>query len=74
MKKHKKLYAAITLLIIVVLIFVVNNMKICSINSHEADYVFDLLQNEYNSEDVDICILDYDYVTGASWRVEKSTN
>lgn len=74
MKKHKKLYAAITLLIIVVLIFVVNNIKICSINSHEADYVFDLLQNEYNSENVDICILDYDYVTGASWRVEQSTN
>jgi len=74
MKKHKKLYAAITLLIIVVLIFVVNNIKICSINAHEADYVFDLLQNEYNFENVDICILDYDYVTGASWRVEQSTN
>ena len=74
MKKHKKLYAVITLLIIVVLIFVVNNIKICSVNSHEADYVFDLFQNEYNSENVDICILDYDYVTGASWRVEKSTN
>ncbi len=74
MKKHKKLYVAIILLIIVVLIFVVNSMKICSINSHEADHVFGLLQSEYNPENVDICILDYDYVTGASWRVEKSTN
>ncbi len=74
MKKHKKIYVAITLLIIVVLIFVVNNIKICSINSREADYVFGLLQSEYNPEKVDICILDYDYVTGASWRVEKSTN
>ena len=74
MKKHKKLYVVITLLIIVVLIFVVNNIKICSINSREADYVFGLLQSEHNPEKVDICILDYDYVTGASWRVEKSTN
>ena len=74
MKKHKKLYVAIILLIIVVSIFVVNNIKICSINSHEADYVFGLLQSEHNPEKVDICILDYDYVTGASWRVEKSTN
>ena len=74
MRKHKKLYVAVVLLIIVVLIFVVNNIKICLINSHEADYVFNLLQSEYNTENVDICILDYDYVTGASWRVEKSTN
>ena len=74
MKKNKKLYWATTLLIIVVLIFVVNNIKICSINSHDADYVFGLLQSEYNPENVDICILDYDYVTSASWRVEKSTN
>ena len=74
MKKYKKVYVALILLVIVVLFFVVNNIKICSINSHEADYVFDLLQSEYNPENVDICILDYDYVTGASWAVEKSTN
>ncbi len=74
MRKHKKLYVAVVLLIIVVLIFAVNNIKICLINSYEADYVFNLLQSEYNTENVDICILDYDYVTGASWKVEKSTN
>ena len=74
MKKYKKLYAAIPLLIIVVLFFVINNIKICSINSHEADYVYELIQDKYKTENVDVCILNYDYVTGASWRVEKSTN
>ncbi len=54
--------------------FVINNIKICSINPHEADYVYELIRDKYNSENVDICILDYDYVTGASWGVEKSTN
>ena len=33
------------ILIIVVLIFVVNNIKICSINPHEADYVYELIQD-----------------------------
>ena len=74
MKKHKKLYALIILVFIVVLIFVIDNIKICSINSHEADYVYELMQDKYKNKNVDICILDYDYVTGASWRVEKSTN
>ncbi len=74
MKKYKKLYAAIILFIIIIFLFVINCIKICSINSHEADYVYELLQSRYNTENVDICILDYDYVTGASWRVEKSTN
>ena len=74
MKKHKKLYALIILVFIVVLIFVIDNIKICSINSQEADYVYELMQDKYKNKNVDICILDYDYVTGASWRVEKSTN
>ena len=74
MKKHKKLYALIILVFIVVLIFVIDNIKICSINSHEADYVYELMQDKYKNKNVDICILDYDYVTGASWNVEKSTN
>ena len=74
MKKHKKLYALIILVFIVVLIFVIDNIKICSINSHEADYVYELMQDKYKNKNVDICLLDYDYVTGASWRVEKSTN
>ena len=74
MKKHKKLYALIILVFIVVLIFVIDNIKICSINSHEADYVYELMQDKYKNKNVDICILDYDYVTGASWSVEKSTN
>ena len=74
MKKHKKLYALIILVFIVVLIFVIDNIKICTINSHEADYVYELMQDKYKNKNVDICILDYDYVTGASWRVEKSTN
>ena len=74
MKKYKKVYVALILLVIVVLFFVVNNIKICSMYSREADYVFGLLQSEHNPEKVDICILDYDYVTGASWRVEESTN
>lgn len=74
MKKHKKLYALIILVIIVVLIFTIDNIKICSINSHESDYVYKLMQEKYNNKNVDICILDYDYVTGAGWRVEKSTN
>ena len=33
-----------------------------------------LIQDKYKTENVDVCILDYDYVTGASWGVEKSTN
>ena len=74
MKEHKKLYALIILVIIVVVIFIIDNIKLCSINSHEADYVYELMQDKYNDKNVDICILDYDYVTGASWRVERSTN
>ena len=74
MKKYKKFYVLLILFIIVVLFFVINNIKICSINSHEADYVYELIQDKYKNENVDVCILDYDYVTGASWRVEESTN
>lgn len=74
MKKYKKLYVTIIVLIIVLLGFDINSIKICSIYSREADYVFGMLQSEYNPENTDVCILDYDYVTGASWRVEHSTN
>ena len=74
MKKYKMFYVALILFIIVVLFFVINNIKICSINPHEADYVYELIQDKYKNENVDVCILDYDYVTGASWRVEESTN
>ena len=74
MKKYKMFYVALILFIIVVLFFVINNIKICSINPHEADYVYELIQDKYKNENVDVCILDYDYVTGASWGVEKSTN
>ena len=51
-----------------------DNIKICSINPHGADYVYEVIKNKYSTENVDICILDYDSVTGAGWRVEKSTN
>ena len=74
MKKYKIFYAALILVVIVVLFFVINNIKICSINPHEADYVYEFIQDKYKTENVDVCILDYDYVTGASWGVEKSTN
>ena len=74
MKKYKIFYVALILVVIVVLFFVINNIKICSINPHEADYVYELIQDKYKTENVDVCILDYDYVTGASWGVEKSTN
>ena len=74
MKKHKVLYMTISLLVIVILLFIINSIKIFSINSHETDYVYELLKSKYSTENVDICILDYDYVTGASWRVVKSTN
>ena len=70
-KKQKILYIAIILLIILLLL---NNIKIFSISSDLADSVYNIICCEYNPENVDICILDYCYVTGASWRVEKSTN
>ena len=74
MKRHKKLCVVITLLSITVLWFAVNNIKIFLINPHEAEHVYELFQSQYNTESNDICILDYDYVTGTGWRVEKSTN
>ncbi len=73
MKKHKKLYTVIILLVIVVLVFAINCIKICSIKP-DTDDVYKMFQDRYRSENVDICILDYDSVTGASWRVEQSTN
>lgn len=74
MKKRKFLYIAVIILTIVVSIVIIDNIKICSINSKDANDVYELLQSEFNIEEVDICILDYEYITGASWRVEKSTN
>jgi len=56
MKKYKKFYMALILLVIVVLFFVINNIKICSINPHEADYIYELIQDKYKSENVDKCV------------------
>ena len=74
MKKHKKQWVLIILLLMIVLSLIVNSIKLGLINSNAAEYVFGLFENKYNLENVDICILDYDYVTGASWRVDKATN
>lgn len=74
MKKYWKLYVVLIILVIVLLVYAINSIKICSIYSSDADYVFDMLQNTYNPENTDVCILNYDYVTGVGWKVEKSTN
>ena len=74
MKKRKKLYTAIVLLLVMILLVAVNCIKICSVNPHVAEDVYEWVLTQYNTEDVDICILDYQYVTGASWFVERSTN
>ncbi|MBR1970564.1 MAG: hypothetical protein IKA17_09445 [Clostridia bacterium] len=74
MKKHKKLYAIVILFVIIILMFLINEIKIFSVTPQDKDYVYELLKSKHDKEDVDICVLDYDYVTGASWRVEKSTN
>ena len=74
MKKRKVIYVIMLFLVATVLVLVVDNIKICSINPHKADYVYEVIKNKYSIENVDICILDYDSVTGAGWRVEKSTN
>lgn len=74
MKKRKTLYAVLILLIVFLSLIVINNIKICSVYPQDAEFVYKTLQDKYKSEDVDICILDYDYVTGAGWGVDASTN
>lgn len=72
--KKKKFYAVIAFLVVAVLLVIIDNIKIFHINANEPEHIYELIINEYNLENSDVGILSYDYVTGASWYVEKSTN
>ena len=73
MKKHKKLYAAITLLIIVVLIFVVNNIKIQPYQTYE----YNLLISPNICENLSFKQNEFDYIAKVCKRFKvkiKSQN
>jgi len=72
----KKVIKSVLIIALVVLILcmIISNIPVFGIYSGLAENYYELAMAEYNPENTDVCVLDYSYVTGASWLVEKSTD
>ena len=73
MKRHYRLRVFLIIVIITVFLVVLQNFTLCTMRCDSYESVYESVVSEINSDKNDVCVLDYDYVTGAGWKVEKST-
>ena len=71
--KKKKIYFFVCLLVIIVSLFALNNTNIFKATTDSAEEIFNVTSSKYNLDKVDVSIVRFYSVTGASWHVEKST-
>lgn len=74
MKKYNILCLFLIILLITIFLFVLHNITLCTTSSDSYESIYESVVQEIDPEKNDVCILNYDYVTGTGWKVEKSTN
>jgi len=71
--KKRRIIILCVLLVTIVLVLIINNINIFKVTTKSPEEIYNIVSSKYNLDEVDVSVIKYHSVTGASWFVEKST-